>query len=196
MAEQKEKHFYDYENKVAYGLYAFDQLKDGKVTDEAKVAGSLHLKKSRSLDDLARELSEDPERNLLTILKSDTQQYQEYIGELTVSELLTDICKKTGYGEGYAPEILKHGQKRISELQESAKKHSDAVKAYMEAKTPEEAAKALTERQKHEEETGVYQSLMQYNDFKLRSYVTPEIAREAIKYDMQKKYEFGKKKAA
>ncbi len=136
------KKYFDQWEKYAYGMYSLPLLAQKDMGGlEGQAARYLHIEKSRGSKSFAREMAENPKKNLVNMLEEDSKQYQKFFSELTVEEALEHMCAKTGYNAGFGPELLKFRDKKISELEESARKYSEATEAYEDAKTPEEAAK-------------------------------------------------------
>ncbi|MCL6500675.1 MAG: hypothetical protein K6T16_01425 [Candidatus Pacearchaeota archaeon] len=186
---EKPKKYFDQWKKYAFGMYSLPLLTQKDMGGlEGQAARYLHIKESRGSEAFAIEMAENPKKTLVDIIKEDSEQYQKFFSELTVEEALQHMCAETGYNYRFGPELLKFKGKKISELEESARKYDEATKAYVEAKTPEEAAKAKTEQIKYEKASQVFETINLYDLMKLRTYVLPAITREAVKIDQIKNY--------
>ena len=182
--------------KYAYSVIAGESLKQENYGGlEGRAARELSILITRDHEGLARELAKDPRRNFIQIAEADTEQNYKSLSELTVGEELKEIIDVTKYKEGFAPQILKYENKKISELMESATKYNKALEDCLKAKTPKEAAEAKAKQNRYEEKAKVYSSIREYDMYKIKAFVTEDILRQMIKIDQREKYNFNKKAA-
>ena len=182
------KKFYDNLEKYALSAYAASlYMDDGgkpiKPTEEGKAAARL-IGKSKDLGDFVDDWAEG--MDVRQVLGADTQQYQEYLLELTVSEALKHIAETTGFSGDFAPIITQFGGRTLRDLNEDARKYNEAVEKYMKAKTPQEATEALQSKQRYERSAVAFSKVMQYDRAKLTSYSAGNIAREIIANDQRR----------